>query len=161
MANLKVVHDDMKIDLSTLGAATAIRGGSKIDSSRKQGFRVVQSDIPIAWDGKTTAEGPLSVYLGINWEASELAAFLAADPQSKVEAPVRGNAQYLKLLGMIPREGTSGSFNDNVPIVVKPNWSCPEGETVGIFVFNEDTGALTTGCSVFSTPIHMGVWLND
>ncbi len=161
MANLKVVHDNHKLDLSTLSNGVAIRATSKIDSSRKQGFRVVQSEIPIAWDGKTATEGPLSVYLGINWETTELADFLNADPQSKVEAPKRGNAQYLKLLGMIPRLGTSGSFNNDNPVVVKPNWSCPEGESVGIFVFNEDTSALTTGCSVFSTPIHMGVYLND
>ncbi len=151
----------MKLDLSTLGAGVAIRGTSKIDSSRKQGFRVVEAQIPIAWDGKTTTEGPFSVYLTINYETTELADFLAADPQSKVEPPKRGNAQYLKLLGMIPRLGTDGVLNDGNPIVVKPNWPCPEGESVGIAVVNEDTGAITTGTSVFSTAIYMGVWLND
>ncbi len=161
MANLKIVHQNMKLDLSTLGAGVAIRGTSKIDSSRKSGFRVVQAEIPIAWDGKTTTEGPFSVWLGINYETTEFANFIAADPQSKVEAPVRGNAQYLKLLGMIPREGTNGVLNNGNPIVVKPNWSCPEGESVGIFVVNEDTGAITTGTSVFSTATYMGVWLND
>ncbi len=160
MAELVHVFDNEKIDLSTLAAGVAILGASKIDASRAQAFRVVMSEIVVSYDGLTAAEGPISIWLSMNMSVTEVANWLAADPATKFDPPVKGKGMYMKLLASSDRS-VSGVFNNGTPIIVKPNWTVGEGQGLNIAVVNDDAGALTTGVAVFVRSHHMGVWVGQ
>ncbi len=157
---LEIFNDNMKIDLSTLVAGNSIFGNSKIDAGRGNGTRIVKAMITLSYDGMIAAEGPISIWYLIGFSTTQFEAWLDADQQSKMDPKLKSPSQYAVLLASSNR-AVAGQFNNGVPIVLKPDWSCPEGESVNIAVVNDDATDLQTGTSVFVRMQQFGVNLRD
>ncbi len=159
---------DTSLALSTLGAAAAIVTNSRIDASRRQGFRVTKSKIMMTMSGKTTAEGPILYGVMANISnAADLAAILVNDPQGKTDKDERAPGQFVKLLGVIGLVPTTIPSSDTGIAEMhefsygKNGWSIPEGRALSYFAFNQFGSALSDGTILQFTAEHFGVWLND
>ncbi len=159
---------DTSLTLSTLGAAAAIVTNSRIDGTRRQGFRIVKSKLIVTVSGKTTAEGPIAYGVMANIDnAADLAAILTADPQGKTAKTERVKGQFVKLLGVIGLVPTTIPSSDEGTGKMheftygKNGWSIPEGRALSYWAFNKDGSALTAGTILNFTAEHFGVWLND
>ncbi len=168
MALEQEFDSDTSLTLSTLGAAAAIVTNSRIDGSRRQGFRLVKSKINVTVSGKTTAEGPISYGVMCNIDnAADLAAILVADPQGKTAKTERVDGQFVKLLGtigLVPTTIPSSDMGIGVShefTYGKNGWSIPEGRALSYWAFNQDGSALSAGTIIQFTAEHFGVWLND
>ncbi len=163
MANLTQLHEQLVFSLGTLAAGSATVANSKIDASRRQGFRLIKSEYTIEVKGKTTNEGPLQIGVGFNLTAVEIADGIEGDPQGERDPAASEEAQRpifplitvgKNVTDILPFDG--GGFREK-----KWNWSIREGEGMFVYAYNWDSGALTTGTTVEVIFKHQGVWLRD
>ncbi len=168
MALIQQFDISQTIALGTLGSGAMIRDPSKIDGNRRQGFRIVQTDLFVTMTGKTTAEGPLLLGIDMNFDSStKVLEALAADPQGKTSDTARGKGTYLKILdsiGLVPTvfpasdEGTGKHYKI---MYGKNGWTIPEGNSWNLWIRNNFGSALTSGTSIKWDAEHFGVWLSD
>ncbi len=148
------------------GACQIVAGD--IDSTRKQGFRIVKSRIIVTMTGKTTAEGPVTFGVALNLSGSTaITTALNNDPQDKNADTERGKGTYLKVLGtfgLVPTVLPSSDSGVGMVYEIsygKNGWSIPEAQGLLYWARNQDSSALTTGMLIQFTAEHFGVWLND
>lgn len=64
-------------------------------------------------------------------------------------------------LGVIAKKATDGIVDHGLYRDFKFNWSIPEGQALVAWLYNWDSGSLTTGLRVELLCKHFGVWLRD
>ncbi len=141
------VYSFQTITLSTLAAATAMIGSTKIDATRLQGAKISDIFGRFSWAGKTVGEGP--VYYGFSQGLSltEIQNVFAADPQSQDDPNGDQAMQRLIVVGEMSLNDAAGlDVDDHWHKIMWPSsWEVIEGSTFDVFVFNRDGSALTTG----------------
>lgn len=160
---MAIVYDVVTLTLSTLAGLDCISTPSKIDASRRSGFRIMKTQYWIGFDSKTGGEGPIMVGFSAIHEAAAIEEAIESDPQDAEDDTKGVQAMRpvwpLEMLGMGQTDDAdgggdlSGSFN--------PKWSVPEAEAAFWWAYNMDASALTTGCVVKIFAKHFGVWLRD
>ncbi len=170
MALEQLYDNNTVLSLLTLGSLDAVAINSKIDGARKNGFRVVKSNIWVAMNGKTTDEGPIIMGVACNTISSQVELILENDPQSPSSSDERGTNNFVKALLMVGKDelkipiATSGDNRSWMPFVVsygKNGWSIPEDQALSYWAYNLDDAALTTGTQFEIFAEHFGVWLKD
>lgn len=160
--NLSILYDAATITLGTLGSITAITGNSKIDASRRQGFRVMKVEYWLDYYGKTANEGPIMVGWSPTQNASEIAETFQADPQGSDEIAPNANAKAPVFpLQQIVYADTQASEDFGKMGTFNPRWSTPEGVGAVWFAYNMGGAGLTTGTVVRVFAKYYGVWLRD
>ncbi len=166
-------EQDIQLALSTLGAGTALKAATKIDSARLNGFRIAKVNIAATLRNKTASEGPIVWGLQCNMSAAEIKAALEADPQDSTADDDKGDGQWLKILGFVGVTATDAPLTSDAGpgatavslaarmMEVKVNWSVIEGKDFSLFAFNIGSGALTTGTIIDAIMEIFGVWLRD
>ena len=161
--NLAIIYDDVTVTMGAALTKTAVLGtGSKIDSARENGFRVLRTDYWVDFAGKTSGEGPIMVGASVAQDAPTVAQTINTDPQDSSD--YGGNAQTKRpvwLLELLEQGETGGPSGRNLKGSFKPRWSAPEGENFDWWAYNMDTATLTTGLLVRIFAKHYGVWLRD
>ncbi len=166
MALVQLFDIDGNITLGALGGNDAILGVTKIDASKRQGFRIVKSDWFLTLTGKTTAEGPIMIGVCCNMNAAEVEAAIEADPQGRTDDETRGKGTFIKLLMVLGLLDTAFPTPDGGRVFHrevkygKNGWSIPEGKTLSLFAYNSGS-ALTSGTVVLFSAEHFGVYLRD
>ncbi len=137
-----------ELALGTLGSDTAltvaIQGGTSTAP-----MRIVSVNSTWQISALTADEGPLTVgYAHPDYSVTEIKECLgsqaAIDLGDKV-AQERAN-RLIRIVGTIDSEDER--LNDGLPVKTRLNWLLPAGQTPNVFVWNEQTGALTTGSSL-------------
>ncbi len=155
------------MSIGALGSLAATKIGSKI-GVRKQGFRVVKSDIHFMMGGKTTDEGPIMIGVACNADSTEVEEILEADPQAPSDNDERGMGVFVKPLFMITKNELelplASAPSERLRFVFsygKNGWSIPEDQELSYWAYNMDDAALTSGTSFRIFGEHFGVWLRD
>ncbi len=122
-------------------------------------MRIVSVKMTWQISALTADEGPLTVgYAHPDYSVTEikecLEAQAAIDLGNKV-AQEKAN-RLVRIVGTIDSEDER--LNDGLPVKTKLNWSLPAGMTPNVFVFNEQTGALTSGSSL---KLSGDMWIKD
>ncbi len=164
---LSYVYDQLTLTLGALAANTAVLTASKIDASRRSGFRIVNTEYAFTYQGKTTDEGPISVGLAPSLNVTEIAEIYLADPQASNDHEADAESRrFIKQLFLIDKTSTTsgadagGESHMNYR-TVKVNWSIAEGDVLNWYAMNHDTAGLMTGTLIVIIAKHTGVWLRD
>ncbi len=137
--------------LSTLASQTAI--ATALTGAATDTYRVLSMNNSWSVDGLTAGEGPLTVgYSYSDYTVAEIKEFLdsqsAINVGSKIEQ--EQSKRLIRVVGVFSGEANQ-SLNFGRPIRTKLNWKVAIGDTIQMFVFNEDaSAALTTGANVHS-----------
>ncbi len=156
--NLRRVRCSPELPLGTLASDTALTvklaGGTSTTP-------MVVASVNLTWQisALTADEGPLTVGLAHeDYTVAEikecLEASAAIDAGDQI-AKERANRK-IRIVGTIDSEDER--LNEGKPLKTKLNWFFPAGLGVEIFVFNEQTGALTTGSSL---KVAGDMWVRD
>ncbi len=163
MSNKQKVYSFQTLTLSTLAAATALLGGTKIDASRLQGCKIIDIFGAFTWHSKTTTEGP--VYYGFTngMSITEIAAVFAADPQSQDDPTGDDSMRRIIVVGSMEKDLSIQPDDNSLwrKIMWPKSWEIREGETFDIFAFNRDSGALTTGTELRFDGMFNTEWRQD
>ncbi len=147
--NLRLIRLTGARALSTLASQTGI--ATALTGAATDTYRVVSMHNSWSVDGLTAGEGPLTVgYAYSDYTVAEIKEFLdsqaALNIGSKIEQ--EQSRRLIRVVGTFSGEANQSLF-DGKPIRTKLNWKIAIGDTVQMFVFNEDaSSALTTGASV-------------
>ncbi len=156
--NLRRIRLTPELALGTLASDTAltvpIQGGTSTVP-----MRIVSVNATWQISALTADEGPLTVgYAHPDYSVAEIKECLesqaAIDLGDKV-AQERAN-RLIRIVGTIDSEDER--LNDGLPVKTRLNWQLPAGQTPNVFVFNEQTGALTTGSSL---KVAGDMWIKD
>lgn len=165
MGDLSILREIVTLTLGALAAEDCIATTSKIDASRTEGFRIMRSEIAVAYKGMTQGEGPIEVGMAFNADQDEIEQCIEADPQGmndvgQVNLQHQANRPVFPI-GVIQAQEVSGKLFEGAFRVFKPTWSVPEGGLLSWYAYNGDNAALTTGGEVRFFVKHYGVWLRD
>lgn len=158
------------LTVGALAGQDAVIQPTKIDASRDQGFRLIWVKLAGFFRAKTAAEGPITLGLCCNLEAAQLEDILNDDVQGRSDVTKTGPGSWYVPLTQIGLDAVEGdiwgqslSNTQQVSIWKKipVNWTIPEGQFFGVYMFNDTTGALTTGMLVELSLQYFGVWLRD
>ncbi len=159
------------LSLGTLGASTALLKAFKVDATRLNGWYEIWCKLAGNFAGKTSTEGPLLLGICANMNAAELKAILEDDPQNSQTPTKTGpGSWYYPIIwigldateGDINGEGQSSEIQATSKFTKYPvKWAIPEGQDFSLFVYNADSGALTTGTVITFAVQHFGAWLRD
>lgn len=163
--NLRRVRISSELALVTLASDTALLGS--LTGAAGGAYRAVTMKHTFTLRNATEGEGPVTVgYAHSDYSVTEvkecLEAFAAIDQGDKI-ARERAN-RLVRTVGTFWRTGGvtgavgSASLNDGKPVRTRLNWLINIGDSVNLFVFNESTGALTTGAFV---NIQGDMWIKD
>ncbi len=135
---------------------------TKIDAAQRQGFRVITARTWCDFDDKTAGStvGPVMLGVAINMTEADIQAYVDADPQDAVEFSGKANGQYCQLLGLIGMGDMEGQALKREGVLWKPNWSKPEGNVMGWFLWNIGAGTVS-GWNVHFINEYNGVFLRD
>ncbi len=161
---LAILYDqDFQLALGTLAGNDVLNGLSKIDASRRMGFRVTRMEYWIEWFGKTVGNGPIMIGWTPTKSGAQVELALEADPQGSDDGVTQQQAnEPVFPLVMIPTTSTEiGEDQDAIHGVLNPKWSSPEGVSAQWWAFNMNSSALTTGTVVNIFCKYFGVWLRD
>ncbi len=158
------------ITVGTLATLTPIKGTSRLDGSRNQGYHLIYAKLAGFFAGKTATEGPLIFGLWAGATISQIAAYFNDDPQNRQAS--RGNdGAWVRVLSVIGVDSTEGDLlakqgDVNVQGTSRferemVKWSIPENQAFGVFLFNLDSGTLTTGMTANVQIELFGSWLRD
>ncbi len=160
-----------EITMGTLASLTALLSSTKIDANRLNGCRLRKNFYKADWQGKTAgvSEGPIHYGFSYSMTIAKIAAFFAADPQSKVDLIAEAEShEKLLWLGTIGQPSTNSGGTGTGPadsIMRRFTWpfgDIIEGTTFSVFVFNANPGdPLATGMTFQMASQLMGDWLND
>ncbi len=137
-----------ELPLSTLGSDTALTV-AVVGGTSTTPMRVISINATWQISALTADEGPLTVgYAHPDYTVTEIKECLEAGNSIDLgDMIAREQANRLvRIVGTIDSEDER--LNDGLPVKTKLNWLLPAGDVVEIFVFNEQTGALTTGSSL-------------
>ncbi len=162
-SNLVRVIDNINITTDALAAITGVVGPSKIDASRKQGFRSVMQRGILQLHNSDGSGGPIAVYLiepGLSLAEAEEA--IENDPQGSQETPENEiTTRKLWLLGFIQRDA-SGGGSEWTPFSKKHGITVIEGSTLNYLAYNTSLGVAMDAANFVSIYCeHLGVWLRD
>ncbi len=165
MSDLAIQWSTGSLALATLNASTALVEPTKVDASREQGFRVTKIETAVAWTGKTDGEGPILWGLAFGQTAAEIEEAIEDDPQGMQNEAGRTLQEHQNRpvwpIGIVSPSGVAGVLDEGKVIVLRPNWSAPEGGTMDFFAYNFGSGSLTTGTVMRYVYKLFGVWLRD
>ncbi len=148
--NLRRVRFSSELGLGTLASDTAITAA--VFGAGDLPYRMVSIKGTYAARNLTTDEGPLT----FGWAHSDYTTAEIKEALEAVSAISQGDKianekanRLVRVVGLILR-GTGGAMivNDGMPIKTRLNWLIAVGDSVVFFVFNEDTGSLTTGATI-------------
>ncbi len=156
--NLRRIRVTDEQALGTLASDIAILGG--LHGAVVAAIRVVSAAMTWALNGLTEGEGPITVgYAHGDYTVTEikecLEAQASASGQDKI-ARERAN-RLIRVVGTFSGEANQ-SLNDGKPIKTRLNWRITPGVVLNAFVFNEGTGALTTGAFIHTQG---NLWVKD
>ncbi len=165
MSDLAIQWSTGSLALATLAASTALLEPTKVDASREQGFRVTKIETMVGFTGKTAGEGPILWGLAFGQTAAEIEEAIEDDPQgmqnaANVELQEHQNRPVWPI-GILDPAAVAGVIDEGKVIVLRPNWSAPEGGTMDFFAYNFGSGTLTTGTVMRYVYKLFGVWLRD
>ncbi len=157
------VYDDVVLTLGTLGGNTVISVDSKIDASRRNGFKIVDGRFTGQFANKTDGDGPYMWGIACNLSSAQIQAIVLEDLQGSSDPTARGPSSWIKYLGQVGETvGAAGFLSANGDFIdQKVNWSVPEGSRFAYFVYNFTGAAFTTGQTVLFQAQLNGVWLRD
>ncbi len=168
MGKLTFVYDidEAVTEMASLAGLDAAVIDSKIDGSRKRGFRITKTEWYFEATGLHALAGPILFGWAVGLTAAEIEEALEADPQDPNNASATERVQRPVFpLGVIPRAQNTSESSVETPrikplMTMNPNWSIPEDVGFTWWIYNlggaTDAGA---GGSLFAK--HYGVWLND
>lgn len=149
MSNKQKVYTFVNLSLSTLGAATAILNGTRIDGTRLQGAKIKDIFGSFTWEGKTVGDGPVYYGFSNGMSTDEIAAAFASDPQSQDDPSGDAAMQRLIVIGEMPinlaAQIQEAASDDWHKLVWPTSWEIREGETFDVFAFNREGSALASG----------------
>ncbi len=160
-------RDFSEFTVGTLASLTGNQTATKIDTARLNGCSIRKTRYHIAWQGKTAGptEGPVVYGIAVGLATADLAAFFAADPQSRMDdEPLMDSQRQVLVLGLIGQPQTSSATLTNMSMKNEkwPGWKIIEGEAINHFIFNLNPGnPMATGMTVQMYVEMYGDWLND
>ncbi len=156
-----IVYDNGQITLGGLANATAVLVGSKIDSARLNGFRILKSEIWLHWRDFTAGEGPIMAGLSVGNSQAEVEGTFTADPQSSQDELANTQAKLPVFpIAMFSAQNAAQLLVDHHGFMTLL-WSVIEGVNLDWYVHNISGAALTTGSNLKFFAKHYGVWLRD
>ncbi len=142
---LRRVRITPELALSTLASDTAVV--TDVTSNSTATYRVISVSATWGLSGGTVNEGPLTVgFCHSDYTVTEIKECLEAQssisPGQKIE---REQANRLvRIVGVLTE--AQPTLNDGKPIKTRLNWlMAASSDNLSMFVYNEDTAALTTG----------------
>ncbi len=161
-------YDDVLLNLSTLASETALKIGTKMDSSRENGFIIKKQKIAISINGLTDAEGPILVGMtNTRISAAEVAECINADPQSPLDVPAQERSMrevypiMVFALWTTTKDPAVNEIRNEYRALHYPWKEIPEGTGLDLFAMNRGGGALTTGAAVNFQLTTIGEWSRD
>ncbi len=156
--NLRRVRFSTELALATLGSDTALT--VSLTGAGDHAYRAVV--IKGSWNqtGLTAGEGPVTVgYAHSDYTVAEikecLEAFAAISQGDKIAQEKAG--RIVRTVGTF-RSEANNALNDGKPISTRLNWLMAIGDSINMFCFNEEQGALSTGALIN----HQGdLWVRD
>jgi len=146
--SLRAVRITPARTLTTLGAATAII--ASLTGTSGSSYRAVSVKGVWTLTGLTAGEGPITVgYSHGDYSTTEIKEYLESATSINVGLKVEQekSRRLIRVVGTFASSGNAALNNGN-PIKTRLNWLITETKNVSLFVWNEGTGALTTGASV-------------
>ncbi len=155
--NLRKVRVSPELAIGTLTTDTALTVGMTSASPNK--YRCISVDVVWSLSALTANEGPLTVgYAHSDYSTTEIKECMEAagalDQGNKI-AQEQAN-RLVRVIGTLDSE--LEQLNQGAPLKTKLNWLIGIGDVVNAFVFNEQTGTLTTGASL---KISGNMWIKD
>ncbi len=161
---MQVQHGRVSLVPGALGALTATTVSLPLDASRSQGVRLKQLKASYSYSGKTAFEGPLVCGFSIDLSAAEVTEAMTADPQhiNDVPATEEGNRKVFPIW-VVPFFATAGETGRDTQLeeVNLPWKELTEGQGIQFFIFNGESGALTTGMGGTLQFTAVQEWLRD
>ncbi len=150
--NLRRVRVSSELALSTLGSDTALT--NSLTGTSAGAYRFMSGKLSWTLSGKTIGEGPITVgYAHSDYSVTEvkecLESFASIDQGDK-QAQEQAD-RLIRTVGTFGNQGADqamAALNNGLLITTRLNWLINIGDSVNFFVFNEATGALTTGAVV-------------
>ncbi len=158
--NLRRVRITPEIAIGTLATDTALT--SAISNTSPSAYRAISVIATWALAGvMDSTEGPLTVgYAHSDYTVAEIKECLEAaasiDMGNKI-AMEQGN-RLIRIVGVLPARSGGSFLNDGKPIKTRLNWLITQGDTVNVFVFNENTAVFTTGAVL---NLQGDLWIKD
>ena len=145
--NLHRVRVTTEKALATLASDTALK--QTLTGTSSSEYRLVTAKIAWALVGLTAGEGPITVGFSHSdytvLEIKECLESQSSISQGDKIATEQAN-RLVRVVGILSE--ANSSLNDGRPIKTRLNWRVQIGQSVDIFIWNESTGALTTGAFV-------------
>lgn len=147
--NLRRVRFSSELGLGTLASDTAVTAA--VFGAGDSAYRMVSIKGTYSARNLTTDEGPLT----FGWAHSDYSVQEIKETLEAVSAIAQGDKianeranRLVRVVGAL-MSGTGGTkvMNDGNPVKTRLNWLISVGDSVVFFVFNEDTGSLTTGAT--------------
>ncbi len=162
-SNLAILRDQKEFAVGALTTLNLITLGTRLDTSKEQGFRISKTRFLISWSAKTTLEGPVVLGASTGMNAAEVEEAVESDPQAMFDIPGKEQAARphwpLCIVGAVTE--VNGVINNGLPFDRKFNWSIREGAGFDLWAYNMSTGSITTGMLFHVFMEHFGVWLRD
>jgi len=150
--NLRRVRYSSELALSTLASDTALTAA--VFGAADGAYRLISLKGTYAIRGLSAGEGPVT----IGWAHSDYSVTEIKECLEAVSAISQGDKianektnRLIRTIGTFPAAVASSagiSLNEGRPWKTRLNWLIAVGDSVVFFVFNEDTGALSTGAIV-------------
>lgn len=155
-----MIHwDERELSLAALAGKTSILSVTKIDINRENGFRVMRVKGYACIEGITAGEGPLVFGCAAQCSTTNIDDAFDADPQSSIASANHDAKRAIWPLGMFPVVSPHEKVIEFDEVI---RWSCPEGTGhFDFWIYNMDSGALTTGAQLHVFAKFFGVWLRD
>ncbi len=159
------MYDIINLSIGALTNNQAAVNASKIDSARKNGFRVLRTEYWFRWVNATIGEGPIMCGVAFAQGTSSIPVAILADPQSSGSGDKIAQDEAMQPvfpLADLFADAVGDQVSTKTAVqVFKPRWSVIEGESMNWFVFNHSGATLTTGSTLKIFAKHFGVWLRD
>ncbi len=155
---LRKVRATPELPLSTLASDTALT--VNVAGASTSTYRAISYIASWVLKNLTAGEGPITVGLAhSDYSVTEIKECLESsasiDPGLKVEQE-RAN-RLVRIVGTFNSEANN-SLNDGKPLKTRLNWLIAIGDSVVMFAFNEQSGALATGAILHSQG---NLWVKD
>ncbi len=144
-SNLRLVRVSPQKALLTLGSLTAL-AAPLVPTSDAQ-YRLMTCDCTWSLINFTAGDGPITVgYAHNDYTVAEIKEAIentsSISPGDKIAQEKA--SRWVRIVGTLSGAGAS-SLNDGQRVRTRLNWAIQIGSAVNVFIFNESTGALTTG----------------
>ncbi len=165
MAQMRT-YGHTRIQLTTMASKTVLKGATKLDGSREQGFFLKKIRASCGISEMPPDLGPLVIGLcNIDLSTVEVEECLTADPQKELDTPASEQVmREVMPIWYYPVQNVADADANSIRTLQTVNYPWKEnieGNGLAWFVYNAGDSALTGSAEASLFGFFFGEWLND